>query len=64
LENLTVADYLKGFRVLLLTYNGMKLEPEVHAPLADWVRKGGALVSWMTTPIPTTRFGNGGTATG
>ncbi|HPS03303.1 MAG TPA: DUF4350 domain-containing protein, partial [Candidatus Sumerlaeota bacterium] len=45
LENLTVADYLKGFRVLLLTYNGMKpLSAEVHAPLADWVRKGGALV--------------------
>jgi hypothetical protein len=45
LENLTVADYLKGFRVLLLTYNGMKpLSAEVHGPLADWVRKGGVLV--------------------
>jgi hypothetical protein len=45
LENLTVADYLKGFQVLLLTYNGMKpLSSEVHAPLADWVRGGGVLV--------------------
>jgi hypothetical protein len=45
LENLTVAHYLKGFSVLLLSYNGMKPQtPEVHAPLADWVRRGGVLV--------------------
>ncbi|HWH69385.1 MAG TPA: DUF4350 domain-containing protein, partial [Candidatus Sulfotelmatobacter sp.] len=45
LENLTVSNYLAGFRVLLLTYQGMKpLSPEVHAPLADWVKRGGALV--------------------
>jgi hypothetical protein len=45
LENLPVPNYLAGFRVLLLTYQGMKpLSPEVHAPLADWVRKGGMLV--------------------
>ena len=45
LENLTVPDYLAGFRVLLLTYQGMKpLSPDVHAPLVDWVKKGGMLV--------------------
>ena len=44
LENVTVPNYLKGFRALLLTYHGMKpLTPEVHAPLADWVRGGGVL---------------------
>ena len=44
LENVTVPNYLKGFRALLLTYHGMKpLGPEVHAPLADWVRGGGVL---------------------
>ena len=45
LENLTVPNYLKGFNLLMLTYHGMKpLSPEVHAPLADWVRRGGVLV--------------------
>jgi hypothetical protein len=45
LENLTVSNYPAGFRVLLLTYHGMKpISPEVHAPLADWVKRGGALV--------------------
>lgn len=45
LENVTVTNYLKGFRVLLLSYDGQKpLSPGVHAPLADWVRKGGVLV--------------------
>lgn len=45
LENLAVPKYLEGFRVLLLTYHGQKpLSPEVHAPLAEWVRRGGALV--------------------
>lgn len=45
LENVTVPKYLDGFRVLLLSYHGQKpLSPEVHAPLADWVRKGGALI--------------------
>ena len=45
LENVTVANYLDGFRVLLLSYHGQKpLSPEVHAPLADWVRAGGILV--------------------
>jgi hypothetical protein len=45
LENVTTANYLDGFRVLLLSYHGQKpLSPEVHAPLADWIRAGGVLV--------------------
>jgi hypothetical protein len=45
LENLVVTNYLAGFRLLLLTYDGQKpLSPEVHTPLADWVKRGGALV--------------------
>jgi hypothetical protein len=45
LENLTVPRYLDGFRVLMLTYHGMKpLAPEIHDRLADWVRQGGVLV--------------------
>lgn len=45
LENVIVPRYLDGFRVLVLTYRGMKpLTPEVHAALADWVKRGGALV--------------------
>lgn len=45
LENVTVTNYLKGFRVLLLSYDGQKpLSPEVHAPLAAWVKQGGVLV--------------------
>ncbi|HEY5914031.1 MAG TPA: hypothetical protein VJA21_25870 [Verrucomicrobiae bacterium] len=45
LENLGIRDYLAGFKVLLLTYHGQKpLSPDVHPPLADWVKRGGALV--------------------
>lgn len=45
LENVTVPDYLTGFKVLLLTYQGMKpLSPEVHIQLAAWVKQGGVLV--------------------
>jgi hypothetical protein len=45
LENVTLPGYLKAFRVLLLTYQGMKpLSPEVHQALAAWVRRGGVLV--------------------
>lgn len=45
LENLDVAHYLDGFRVLLLSYHGMKpLNPDVHRPLTEWVKRGGALV--------------------
>ena len=45
LENVTVPDYLAGFKVLVLTYQGMKpLSPEVHTQLANWVKQGGELV--------------------
>ena len=45
LENVTVPHYLDGFKVLLLTYQGMKpLSAEVHSELADWVKRGGVLV--------------------
>lgn len=45
LENFTVRDYLKSFRVLLLSYDGQKpLSPAVHGPLAEWVKQGGQLV--------------------
>jgi hypothetical protein len=45
LENVTLPDYLKGFRILLLSYHGMKpLTPDVHQALAVWVKQGGVLV--------------------
>ncbi len=45
LENLGIPGYLDSFRVLLLTYQGMKpLTPDVHRPLAEWVKRGGALI--------------------
>ena len=45
LENVTVPHYLDGFKVLLLTYQGMKpLSADVHAKLAEWVKLGGVLV--------------------
>lgn len=47
LENVPIAGYLDGFKVLLLTYHGQKpLSPEVHVPLAAWVKAGGLLVVW------------------
>jgi len=47
LENVGVPRYLDGFRVLLLSYHGMKpLSPEAHPPLAEWTRQGGILVVW------------------
>jgi hypothetical protein len=45
LENVTLPNYLEGFRVLLLSYHGMKpLTPDVHRSLAAWVKRGGMLV--------------------
>ena len=45
LENVTLPEYLRGFHVLLLTYQGMKpLSPSVHEALANWVKRGGVLV--------------------
>ncbi len=47
LENVTVPRYLDGFRLLLLSYHGQKpLSPEVHGPVAEWVKAGGVLVVW------------------
>lgn len=47
LENLTVSNYLHELEVLMLSYHGQKpLTPDVHGPLADWVRAGGVLVVW------------------
>ncbi len=44
LENVTITNFLEGTRVLLMTYHGMKpLNAEVHSPLANWVKAGGAL---------------------
>jgi hypothetical protein len=45
LENVVIKNYLDGFKILLLSYDGQKpLSSEVHAPLADWVKRGGVLV--------------------
>jgi hypothetical protein len=45
LENVTIPHYLDAFHILFLSYDGQKpLSPEVHAPLADWVKHGGVLV--------------------
>jgi hypothetical protein len=45
LENVTIEHYLDGFRILLLSYRGMKpLDAAVHSVLAKWVKRGGALV--------------------
>ncbi len=45
LENVTLPGFLDAQRVLLLSYQGQKpLSADVHAPLAEWVRKGGVLV--------------------
>lgn len=45
LENAGLPGYLAPFHVLLLTYQGLKpLAADVHAPLVDWVKRGGALV--------------------
>ena len=47
LENVPITGSLDRFDLLLMTYQGMKpLTPEVHAPLAAWVRAGGLLVFW------------------
>lgn len=45
LENVGIAHYLDGLKILFLTYDGQKpLTPEVHAPLAEWVKNGGVLI--------------------
>lgn len=45
LENVTLKGSLKGLKVILMTYEGMKpLTPDVHDALAKWVKGGGSLV--------------------
>jgi hypothetical protein len=45
LENVAISHYLDPFKILFLTYDGMKpLSPEPHIALADWVKRGGVLV--------------------
>jgi hypothetical protein len=45
LENVGIEHYLDGFRVLLLSYCGMKpLDAAVHIALTKWVKRGGSLV--------------------
>lgn len=56
LENLEVPGYLEDFRVLILSYHGMKpLTPAGHTVLADWVRQGGGLVIWDDDSDPYAR---------
>ena len=70
LENAAIPAALGRYKVLLLTYEGMKpMSPDVHRALADWVEKGGALVflgddsdpfnavrSWWNSPAEKTRY--------
>ncbi len=45
LENATIPHFLDNCRILFLSYDGQKpLSPEVHAPLAAWIKHGGVLV--------------------
>ena len=45
LENVVIKGALDSFKVLLMTYEGMKpMTSEVHTALAAWVRDGGALI--------------------
>ena len=45
LENVGITNYLNSFKILLLSYDGQKpLSPNVHAPLVDWVKRGGVLI--------------------
>ncbi|MCE5313522.1 MAG: hypothetical protein ABFD49_01960 [Armatimonadota bacterium] len=45
LENTTIPGYLKDYKVLFMTYQGMKpMKPEYHDAIADWVKSGGVLV--------------------
>jgi hypothetical protein len=45
LERAAEPGYLDSSRLLLLTYEGQKpLSPEVHEAIAEWVRRGNALL--------------------
>lgn len=44
-ENIGLPGYLKPYKVLFLTYEGMKPPtPELHTHLANWIKAGGVLV--------------------
>ena len=45
LENFKLDGYLDKITVLLMTYEGQKpLTPDVHPPIAKWVKNGGTLI--------------------
>jgi hypothetical protein len=45
LENVGISNYLQNFKLILLSYHGLKpLSADVHAALAQWVKQGGALL--------------------
>jgi len=45
LERVVEKDYLKPYKVLLLSYDIMKpMKPEINQAIADWVKQGGVLV--------------------
>lgn len=45
IENLGFEKALKDTKVLIMTYSNMKpLDPEAHAYIAEWVKKGGNLI--------------------
>ena len=45
LERVVEKDYLKPYKVLLLSYDIMKpMKPEINQAIADWVKAGGVLV--------------------
>lgn len=45
LERVVEKDYLKPYKVLLLSYDIMKpIRPEINQAIADWVKAGGVLV--------------------
>jgi len=45
LERVTEKDYLKPYKVLLLSYDIMKpMKPEYNQAIADWIKAGGVLV--------------------
>lgn len=44
LENVGLPNYFKNLKLIVMTYEGMKpLSPDVHAPIAKWVKDGGTL---------------------
>lgn len=45
LENVKYPETLRDVKVLLMSYSNLKpLDPEAHAYLAEWVRKGGRII--------------------